>query len=129
MGVPFQDMAEATDLLFYTGVPTDSWAPEAESGLSVGLAPHHSTLCDISMQHHIVDVRHIACHFAEPPHIGDPPYAAGSPHAAGPPHAVDPPEYSLFSTCSGPLLGSILEAEPQVVLDLTEVCMVPLCYQ
>ena len=68
MGVPFQDMAEAIDLLFYTGVPTDSWAPEAESGLSVGLAPHHSTLCDISMQHHIVDVRHTACHSAEPPH-------------------------------------------------------------
>lgn len=122
-------MAEAIDLLFYTGVPTDSWAPEAESGLSVGLAPHHSTLCDISMQHHIVDVRHTACHSAEPPHIGDPPYAAGSPHAVGPPHAVNPPGYSRFSTCSGPLLGGTLEAEPQVVLDLTEVCMVPLCCQ
>lgn len=73
------------------------------------------------MQHHIVDVRHIARHSAEPPHVGDPPHAVGSPHAANLPHAVDPPEHSWFSSCSSPLLGCTLEAQSQVVFDLTEV--------
>lgn len=107
-------------LLIYKEVPTDSWAPEAEAGLSAGLAPHHSTLRDISMQHHIVDIRHIAHHSTELPHVGVP-HVGDPSHAAGPPHAVDPPEHSWFSMCSGPLLGGTLDAEHQVVLDLTEV--------
>ena len=69
------------------------------------------------MQHHIVDVRHIAHHSAGPPHVGDPP------------DAVDPPEHSWFPMCSGPMLGGTLEAEHQVVLDLTEVLHCTLCYQ
>ena len=73
--------------------------------------------CDISMQHHIVDVRHIAHHSAGPPHVGDSP------------DAVDPPEHSWFPMCSGPMLGGTLEAEHQVVLDLTEVLHCTLCYQ
>lgn len=102
-----QNMAEATDLLLYTGVPTDSWTPEARGGWAVSRTcptPFHTLRC----QHATSYCGHqtYSTTLSGTSSCSDPPHAAGSPHAANPPHAVDPPEHYWFSSAVAPCLAA-----------------------